>query len=109
MVRGYDLYIQHIGKQLDPISNFGKSLHVWCLHLLKTGRFIFICVSSQCHLPHLECLDPFEQSDLDDIEDVIDNELLLLSKPQSGEGEGNLGGWGLWSLLLLLHSQPLEE
>ena len=48
-------------------------------------------VSSQCCLPHLECLDPSEQSDLDDIEDIIDNELLLLSKPQSGEGEGNLG------------------
>ena len=48
-------------------------------------------VSSQCCLPHLEHLDSSEQSDLDDIEDVIDNELLSLSKPQSGEGEGNLG------------------
>ena len=37
--------------------------------------------SSQCHLPHLECLDLSEQSDPDDIEDVIDNELLSLSKP----------------------------
>ena len=46
-------------------------------------------VSSQCHLPHLECLDPSEWSDLDDIEDVIDNELLSLSKPWSREGEGN--------------------
>ena len=65
-------------------------------------------VSSQCHLPHLECLDPSEQSDLDDIEDVIDNELLSLSKPWSGEGEVNLGDGGLWSLLLLLCSWPLE-
>ena len=66
-------------------------------------------VSSQCHLPHLECLDLSKWSDLDNIEDVIDNELLSLSKPQSREGEGNLGDWGLWSLLLLLHSWPLEE
>ena len=48
-------------------------------------------VSSRCHLPHLECFEPSEWSDLDNIEDVIDNELLSLSKPQSGEGEGNLG------------------
>ena len=65
-------------------------------------------VSSQCHLPHLECLDPSEWSDLDDIKDTVDNELLSLSKPQSGEGKGNLGDWGLWSLCLLLHSWPLE-
>ena len=66
-------------------------------------------VSSQCHLPHLECLHLSEWSDLDDTEDVVDNELLSLLKPWSGEGEGNLGDWGLWSLLLLLCSQPLEE
>ena len=48
-------------------------------------------VSSRWHLPCLEHLDPSEWSDLDDIKDVIDNELLSLSKPQSGEGEGNLG------------------
>ena len=47
--------------------------------------------SSQCHLPHLECLVPSDWSDLDDIKEVIDNELLLLSNPQSGEGEGNQG------------------
>ena len=47
--------------------------------------------SSQCHLPHLECLDLSGQSDLDDIEDIVDNALLLLSKQHSGEGEGNLG------------------
>ena len=45
--------------------------------------------SSWCHLPHLECLDPSDQSDLDDTEDVVDNELLSLSNPQSGEGKGN--------------------
>ena len=50
-----------------------------------------MCVSSQCLLPCLEHLDPSGQSDQDDIEDAIDNELLSLSKPQSGEGEGNLG------------------
>ena len=37
--------------------------------------------SSQCPLPHLEHLDPSEQSDLDDIEGVVDNELLSLLKP----------------------------
>ena len=47
-------------------------------------------VSYWCLLPHLECLVPSEQSDWDDIEDAVDNELLSLSKPQSGEGEGNL-------------------
>ena len=48
-------------------------------------------VSSQCLLPHLEHLDPSEQSDWDDIEDAMDTELLSLLKPQSREGEGNLG------------------
>ena len=33
-------------------------------------------------------LDPSDLSDLDDIEKAIDNELLLLLKPKSGEGEG---------------------
>ena len=47
--------------------------------------------SSQCHLPLLEHLDPSDWSDLDDIEDIIDNKLLSLSKPWSGEGEGNQG------------------
>ena len=45
--------------------------------------------SSQCHLPCLECLDPSDQSDLDDTENIVDNKLLLLSKAWSGEGEGN--------------------
>ena len=47
-------------------------------------------VSSQCHLPCLEHLDPSEWSDLDNIEDIIDNKLLTLLKPQSREGKGNL-------------------
>ena len=50
-----------------------------------------MCASSRCCLPCQECLDPSEQSDQDDIEDVVDNKLLSLSKPQSREGEGNLG------------------
>ena len=54
--------------------------------------------SSQCCLPCLECLDLSDQSDLDNIEEVIDNELQLLSNPWSGEGEGNCGDQGLWSL-----------
>ena len=47
--------------------------------------------SSQCHLPCLECLDLSDQSDLDDIKDIVNNELLLLWNPWSGEGEGNQG------------------
>ena len=47
--------------------------------------------SSQCHLPCLECLDLSEWSDLDNIEDIVNNELLSLLKPWSREGEGNLG------------------
>ena len=43
---------------------------------------------SQCHLPCLEHLDPSDQSDLDDFKDVVDNKLLSLLNPQSGEGEG---------------------
>ena len=54
--------------------------------------------SSQCHLPHLEHLDPSDWSDLDYIEEAINNELWLLLNPQSGEGEGNQGDCGLWSL-----------
>ena len=50
-----------------------------------------MCVSPQCLLPHLERPDPSEQSDWDDIEDAMDTELLSLFKPQSREGEGNLG------------------
>ena len=38
----------------------------------------------------------------------MDIELLSLSKPQSGEGEGNQGDRGCWSLCLLLPPQPLE-
>ena len=52
------------------------------------GRFIFICISSRCLLPHLECLDPSEQSDRDDTEDAMDNELLLLSNHGLGKGKG---------------------
>ena len=48
--------------------------------------------SSQHHLPHLECPDLSDWSDLDNIKDIVDNELLLLLNPQSGEGEGNRGG-----------------
>ena len=48
-------------------------------------------VSSRCLLPHLECLDPSEQSNQDDTEDAIDNDLLSLLKPWSGEGKGNQG------------------
>ena len=48
-------------------------------------------VSSECHLLHLECLALSEQSDLDDIEEAVNNELLSVLKPQSGEGEGDPG------------------
>ena len=63
--------------------------------------------SSQCHLPDQECQDPSDLSDLDNIEEAIDNELLSLSTPQSGEGEGNWGDGHLWSLQHLLQSWPL--
>ena len=45
-------------------------------------------ISSRCLLPYLECLDPSEQSNWDDTEDAIDNELLSLLKPRSGKGKG---------------------
>ena len=51
-----------------------------------------MCVSSGCCLPHLECLDLSEHGLIwIHIEEVVDNELLSLLKPQSSEGEGNLG------------------
>ena len=40
---------------------------------------------------HLEHPEPSEQSNWDDMEDAVEIELLLLSKPQSSEGDGNLG------------------
>ena len=52
-------------------------------------------VSSQCLLPCLECLEPSEQSDQDDMEDTMEIELLLLSKPWSGKGDGDLGDHSL--------------
>ena len=52
-------------------------------------------VSSQCLLPHLECPEPSGRSDQDDMEDAVEIELLSLSKPQSGEGDGNLGDHSL--------------
>ena len=48
-------------------------------------------LSFLCHMPCLECQDPSDQSDLDDIEEAIDNELQSFSNPWSGEGEGNQG------------------
>ena len=63
--------------------------------------------SSQYHLPCLQCQDLSDLLDLDNIKEVMDNELLSLLNPQSGEGEGNQGDRGLWSLQLLLHSWPL--
>ena len=72
------------------------------------GRFIFMHVSSRCLLPRLEHWDPSVQSDQDDIEDAMDTELLSLSKPWSGEGEGNLGDWDCWSLHLILYPWPWE-
>ena len=47
--------------------------------------------SSQYCLPHLQHLDPSDQSDLNDIKDIVNNELLSLLNPWSGEGEGNQG------------------
>ena len=44
-------------------------------------------VSSQCLLPCLECPEPSERSDWDDMEDAMEIELLSLSKPWSGKGD----------------------
>ena len=53
--------------------------------------------SSLCHLPHWECQYQSDLSDLDDMEEAINNELQSLSNPQSREGDGNQGDGGLWS------------
>ena len=45
-------------------------------------------LSSQCCLHLQGHEDPSDLSDLDDIEEAIDNELPSLSNPQSGEGKG---------------------
>ena len=44
--------------------------------------------SSWCYLSLQEHLDLSDLWDLDDIEEAIDSKLLLLSNPQSGEGDG---------------------
>ena len=54
--------------------------------------------SSQCHLPLLWHQDLSDLSDQDDIKEAVDNELWWLLNQQSGEGEGNQGDGGLWSL-----------
>ena len=51
--------------------------------------YLHIGPSSWCHLPHPECWDPCDLSDMNDIEEAIDNEFLSLLNPQSGEGDGN--------------------
>ena len=71
-------------------------VYFWCMSLLSVVYLVW------------NNLDSSGQSDLDNTEDVIDNELLLLSKPWSRESEGNLGDWGLWSLHHLLCLQPLD-
>ena len=55
-------------------------------------------LSSWCHLPHQECWDPSDPSEMDDIEEAVDNELLSLSNPLFGEGDRNQGDGALWSL-----------
>ena len=65
-------------------------------------------VSSRCLLPRLEHPEPSEWSDQDDMEHAVEIELLSLSNPQSGKGDGNLGDRSLWSLLLLLCPWPWD-
>ena len=89
-VIGCDSYTQHVDTQLNSTSTASLASSS-----LKMGRFIFMWASSQCCLPHLEYLDPSDWSELDDIKDVVDNELLLLLISQSGKGEGSQGDWGL--------------
>ena len=67
-----------------------------------------MCVSSLYLLPHLVCLDLSELSNWEDMEDAMDMELLSLSKPRSGEGDGDLGNCSHCSLHLLLCPHPLE-
>ena len=94
--RGCNPCTLHVNTLLNPTSNFGRSL---ASSSLKVGRFIFMqASSSQWHLPCLECLDLSHQSDLDDIEEAVNNELMSLLNPWSGEGKGNQGDQGLWSL-----------
>ena len=97
-VVGCDPCTLHIDILLNPTSNSGRLLHLWHPHPWRWGGFIFMWGPfSQCCLPLLGCQDPFDLSDLDDIEEAIDNELWLLLNPWSGEGEGNWCDWGLWS------------
>ena len=70
--------------------------------------FIFIwALSSQCHLPCWEGWDPSDLSDMEDINEAINNKLLSLLNPRSREGDGNQGAGSLWSLWHLLQSWPL--
>ena len=77
---------------------------------LKTGGFISIWApSSQYQLPCQEWQDPSYLSDMEDMDEAVDNELLLLLNPRSREGDGNWGGGNLWSLHCLLQFWPLGD
>ena len=70
---------------------------------LKMGKLIFMWAPvSLCHLPHQECCEPSDWSDWEDTEEAVNTELLSLSNPWSGMGEG---GWG-WNSLQSHHCWP---
>ena len=74
---------------------------------LKTGKLIFKWppISLQ-HQPWCECLELPDLSDLHDTNEEVDGELWSLSNPQSGEGEGNMGGAAHRSHLIWPQSWP---
>ena len=67
-----------------------------------------MCSILLCCLPLQEHSDTSDLSDMDDINEAVDKELLLLSNPWSKEGDSNQCSGCLWSLWCLLWSWPLE-
>ena len=65
-------------------------------------------LASPCCLPLWGCQEPSEWYDSEDIDKAVSTELLLLSNPLYGDGNGVSGGQSPWSLLSLLQFWPLE-
>ena len=81
---------------------------ILCILIFKDGKLIFMwALASPHHLPCWGCWEPSDLSDSDDIDEAVNTELLSLSNPQSGDGEGDWGGGSPWSLLHWLQFQPL--
>ena len=109
MVRGYDPYIWHANTPSSPISNFGKSTASLASWVFKDGEVylhmhFFLVPPASSRMSGSVLSGPTRMT----LKMPWTMKLLSLSKPWSGEGEGNQGDRGCWSLCLLLCPWPWE-